>query len=76
MDRAYRLGQTRNVEVFRLVTQGTVEEVCYMRQARETDSIVHRKRHTRMHERQAGRQRADRLALLSFAFPNSSTSSR
>lgn len=31
-DRAYRIGQTRDVEVFRLVSSGTVEEVVYARQ--------------------------------------------
>eukprot|EP01041_Mallomonas_annulata_P001169 gene1169-2269_t len=31
-DRAYRFGQLKHVSVFRLVAQGTVEEVCYMRQ--------------------------------------------
>ncbi|KAM0720392.1 hypothetical protein Q7P37_004528 [Cladosporium fusiforme] len=31
-DRAYRLGQTRDVEVFRLVSAGTIEEVVYARQ--------------------------------------------
>lgn len=31
-DRAYRIGQTRDVEVFRLIGQGTMEEVVYARQ--------------------------------------------
>jgi SNF2 family DNA or RNA helicase len=31
-DRAYRIGQTRDVEVFRLVSQGTIEEIIYARQ--------------------------------------------
>ena len=31
-DRAYRIGQTRDVEVFRLVSVGTVEEIVYARQ--------------------------------------------
>jgi hypothetical protein len=31
-DRAYRIGQQRDVEVFRLVSAGTVEEVVYARQ--------------------------------------------
>ncbi|KAK5096780.1 hypothetical protein LTS08_007270 [Lithohypha guttulata] len=31
-DRAYRIGQTRDVEVFRLVSQGTLEEIVYARQ--------------------------------------------
>ena len=31
-DRAYRIGQTRDVEVFRLVSQGTLEEIIYARQ--------------------------------------------
>lgn len=31
-DRAYRLGQTRDVEVFRLVSAGTIEEIVYARQ--------------------------------------------
>jgi hypothetical protein len=31
-DRAYRLGQTRDVEVFRLISAGTIEEVVYARQ--------------------------------------------
>lgn len=31
-DRAYRIGQTRDVEVFRLVSKGTVEEIVYARQ--------------------------------------------
>ncbi|KAL3916299.1 MAG: hypothetical protein SGILL_005239, partial [Bacillariaceae sp.] len=31
-DRAYRIGQTRNVHVVRLVAQGTVEEMVYIRQ--------------------------------------------
>lgn len=32
IDRAYRLGQTRDVNVYRLVSSGTVEEVIYRRQ--------------------------------------------
>lgn len=31
-DRAYRIGQTRNVEVFRLISTGTIEEIVYARQ--------------------------------------------
>jgi SNF2 family DNA or RNA helicase len=31
-DRAYRIGQTRDVDVFRLVSSGTIEEVVYARQ--------------------------------------------
>ncbi|KFY33484.1 hypothetical protein V494_07581 [Pseudogymnoascus sp. VKM F-4513 (FW-928)] len=31
-DRAYRIGQTRDVEVFRLISAGTVEEIVYARQ--------------------------------------------
>lgn len=31
-DRAYRIGQTRDVEVFRLISQGTMEENIYARQ--------------------------------------------
>jgi SNF2 family DNA or RNA helicase len=31
-DRAYRIGQTRDVEVFRLVCSGTIEEIVYARQ--------------------------------------------
>jgi len=35
-DRAYRIGQTKEVSVFRLVCQGTVEELVYMRQLYKT----------------------------------------
>lgn len=31
-DRAYRFGQKNPVQVFRLISQGTVEELVYMRQ--------------------------------------------
>ncbi|TYZ66126.1 hypothetical protein PybrP1_009268 [[Pythium] brassicae (nom. inval.)] len=31
-DRAYRIGQTRDVQVYRLVTLGTIEEMIYVRQ--------------------------------------------
>lgn len=31
-DRAYRIGQSRDVEVFRLVSAGTIEEIVYARQ--------------------------------------------
>ena len=31
-DRAYRIGQARDVEVFRLISEGTIEEVIYARQ--------------------------------------------
>ncbi|KAK1760535.1 switch 2 [Echria macrotheca] len=31
-DRAYRIGQTRDVDVFRLVSAGTIEEIVYARQ--------------------------------------------
>ena len=36
MDRAFRIGQTRDVEVLRLVASGTVEEQIYTRQARSS----------------------------------------
>ena len=29
-DRAYRLGQQRKVQVYRLVTKGTIDELCYL----------------------------------------------
>uniref|UniRef100_A0A8C6YGM3 DNA excision repair protein ERCC-6-like 2 n=1 Tax=Naja naja TaxID=35670 RepID=A0A8C6YGM3_NAJNA len=32
IDRAYRIGQRRNVKVFRLISLGTVEEMIYLRQ--------------------------------------------
>jgi hypothetical protein len=32
LDRAYRIGQTRDVQVFRLVARGTLEELKYLRQ--------------------------------------------
>ncbi|ETE72546.1 putative DNA repair and recombination protein RAD26-like protein, partial [Ophiophagus hannah] len=32
IDRAYRIGQRRNVKVFRLISLGTVEEMMYLRQ--------------------------------------------
>jgi superfamily II DNA/RNA helicase len=35
-DRAYRIGQKKNVHVYRLVCQGTVEELMYMRQLYKT----------------------------------------
>src|SRR5271167_2887611 len=31
-DRAYRIGQVRDVEVFRLISAGTIEEIVYARQ--------------------------------------------
>ena len=31
MDRAYRIGQRKNVDVYRLVTKGGIEEMVYMR---------------------------------------------
>ncbi|CAM9904415.1 unnamed protein product, partial [Choristocarpus tenellus] len=31
-DRAYRIGQKNKVGVFRLISKGTIEEMCYMRQ--------------------------------------------
>jgi superfamily II DNA or RNA helicase len=31
-DRAYRIGQTKNVQVYRLITLGTIEEMIYVRQ--------------------------------------------
>lgn len=31
-DRAYRIGQTRDVEVFRMISAGTIEEIVYARQ--------------------------------------------
>ena len=30
--RAFRIGQSRDVKVFRLITEGTVEEMMYLRQ--------------------------------------------
>jgi hypothetical protein len=34
MDRAFRFGQKRSVEVFRFVSKGTIEEVMYERQSK------------------------------------------
>lgn len=38
MDRAYRIGQTRDVDVFRLIGSGTLEEVIYGRQIYKTQA--------------------------------------
>ena len=38
MDRAYRIGQPRDVVVYRLVTCGTVEEKIYRKQVRAPSS--------------------------------------
>lgn len=35
-DRAFRIGQTKNVKVFRLVSTGTIEELKYLRQVYKT----------------------------------------
>lgn len=35
-DRAYRIGQERDVKVFRLVCPGTIEEMKYLRQVYKT----------------------------------------
>jgi len=35
-DRAYRIGQQRDVKVFRLVSRGTIEELKYLRQVYKT----------------------------------------
>ena len=32
LDRAHRIGQTRDVEVVRLISKGTIEEMIYLRQ--------------------------------------------
>lgn len=36
MDRAFRIGQTKDVKVFRLVSRGTIEELKYLRQVYKT----------------------------------------
>lgn len=38
MDRAHRLGQTRQVTVYRLITKGTIEERI-LRRAKEKDEV-------------------------------------
>jgi SNF2 family DNA or RNA helicase len=35
-DRAYRIGQEKDVKVFRLVSRGTIEELKYLRQVYKT----------------------------------------
>ncbi len=35
-DRCYRIGQTRNVNVYRLISQGTIEEIKYLRQVEKS----------------------------------------
>ena len=38
VDRAYRLGQTRDVSVYRLISAGTIEENIYLRQVSTRDA--------------------------------------
>lgn len=38
-DRAYRIGQLRDVHVYRLITSGTIEENIYLRQIYKTHLI-------------------------------------
>ncbi|CAN0287057.1 unnamed protein product [Discosporangium mesarthrocarpum] len=43
-DRAYRIGQARHLEVYRLVSTGTIEEIMYMRQLYKLQVILSRER--------------------------------
>ena len=59
-DRAYRIGQSRDVTVYRFVCQGTIEERMYMRQlhkTRQTSEILDGKRAAR--QRRAPRPPGD-----------------
>ena len=52
-DRAYRIGQKDNVQVFRFVSQGTIEEMTYMRQVYKgqlTSMTIDNKKSARMFE--------------------------
>lgn len=53
-DRAYRIGQERDVEVFRLVAQGTIDELKYLRQLYK----VHLKQETLVHNDESSKQAA------------------
>ncbi|KAH9840946.1 uncharacterized protein C8Q71DRAFT_854794 [Rhodofomes roseus] len=44
IDRAYRFGQTRDVEVFRLLGAGSIEELIYARQVNKQQQMQHESR--------------------------------
>jgi hypothetical protein len=57
VDRAYRIGQTRDVKVFRLVARGTIEEQKYLRQVYKTQL----KSETIVDVKNVDRQKSSRL---------------
>lgn len=41
VDRCYRIGQTKNVIVYRMITSGTVEEKIYEKQGEFSCKLIH-----------------------------------
>jgi SNF2 family DNA or RNA helicase len=62
MDRAFRIGQKRNVDVYRLVAAGTIEERIYMRQ-------ISKQQHNNVAVDGADRQKRHFVSFLFYEFP-------
>lgn len=68
-DRAYRIGQEKKVVVFRLISQGTIEELMYMRQLKKTsmtNATLDGKRSERIFEAIEGERKGELYGLANL----------
>ena len=64
--RSYRLGQVNDVEIYRLVTKGTIEENIYLRDVKKTKRLLELDNHDKIYEYQFNKDLEGLEALFKY----------